>query len=286
MPPKTSSPYLTAGEIRSLAQAAELHPSKSKGQNFVIDQNTVKKIVTVAGVTADDHVLEVGPGFGSLTVGLLDTGCEVTAVEIDPRLARLLPATVEGKLPGARFSVIEDDALKLTEVPPGVTALVANLPYNVAVPVLIHLLEIHSGFHRVLVMVQAEVGWRLAAKPGTEHYGAPSVKVAWWGEWAVESAISRRVFWPEPRVDSVLVGMRQGEPPGSEGLRRMVFHLVDEGFRSRRKMSRQSLSAVWGGAGEASRQIELAGLDPESRCETWSLDDFIALASRMEETAR
>jgi len=276
MPPETR--FLQAPDIRELAERTGVSPSKSKGQNFVIDANTVRKIVSLSGAQPGEHVLEVGPGFGSLTVGLVGAGCRVTAIEIDSRLAAELPSVIGQRAPGGVFEVIEADALRVESVPEDVVSLVANLPYNVAVPVLIHLLEIHPGFRRVLVMVQAEVGWRLAAPPASEHYGAPSVKVAWWGQWAVESSISRRVFWPEPRVDSVLVGMHRRESPGGELLRRRVFDLVDAGFRTRRKMSRQALSEVFGSSSLASSAIERAGLNPESRCETWSLDDFVALA--------
>lgn len=269
---------LGAADIRRLAEATQLNPSKSKGQNFVIDANTVRKIVALSGADAGEHVLEVGPGFGSLTLGLADAGCRVTAIEIDPRLAGMLAPTVHERIPTADLTVIEADALGVESIPEDVVSLIANLPYNVAVPVLIHLLEIHPGFRRVLVMVQAEVGWRLAAPPGSEHYGAPSVKVAWWGEWSVESTISRRVFWPEPRVDSVLVGMRARATPGDEALRKRVFALVDSGFRTRRKMSRQALSDLFGSAAAASEEISAAGLNPESRCETWSLNDFVRLA--------
>ena len=191
MPPETR--FLQAPDIRELAERTGVNPSKSKGQNFVIDANTVRKIVSLSGAQPGEHVLEVGPGFGSLTVGLVGAGCQVTAIEIDSRLAAELPSVIGQRAPGGVFDVIEADALRVESVPEDVVSLVANLPYNVAVPVLIHLLEIHPGFRRVLVMVQAEVGWRLAAPPGSEHYGAPSVKVAWWGQWAVESSISRRV---------------------------------------------------------------------------------------------
>ncbi len=276
MPP--SSALLLAPDIRALATALDLHPSKARGQNFVIDPNTVRKIVSQAGLGEHTHVLEVGPGFGSLTLGMLEAGHKVTAIEIDSRMASLLPQTVAARIPGAQFRVIEADALTVDALDADITALVANLPYNVSVPVLIHLLELHPAFERVLVMVQAEVGWRLAAGPGTEHYGAPSVKVAWFGNWSVESTISRRVFWPEPRVDSVLVGMHATTPPGDEILRRKVFDLVDAGFHTRRKMARQSLSGVLGSVAEASALMESVGLRPDSRCETWSLNDFVALA--------
>lgn len=276
MPP--SSALLLAPDIRALAAVLNFQPSKARGQNFVIDPNTVRKIVSQAGLDSHTHAVEVGPGFGSLTLGMLEAGHRVTAIEIDPRMANLLPQTVAARIPGAEFSVVEADALSVDVLEPDITALVANLPYNVSVPVLIHLLELHPAFSRVLVMVQAEVGWRLAAAPGTEHYGAPSVKLAWFGRWSVESNISRRVFWPEPRVDSVLVGMHATAPPGDEILRRKVFDLVDAGFHTRRKMARQSLSGIFGSVADASAVMESVGLRPDSRCETWSLDDFVALA--------
>lgn len=277
MPPEQVS-YLGAAEIRSLATRLGLSPQKSLGQNFLHDANTVRKIVQLAALPPRAEVVEVGPGFGSLTIGLLDAGASVTAVEMDSRLAEALPGVVAQHVPGAPLEVIQADALRWDDVPSTATHLVANLPYNVAVPVVIHLLSIHPGFSRVVVMVQAEVGWRLAAAPGTEHYGAPSVKVAWWGSWRVAFSVSRRVFWPEPRVDSVLVEMHQVSPPGDEALRTEVFSLIDEGFRTRRKMSRQALSGALGGLARTSSLIEQAGLDPTSRCETWSLADFVALA--------
>lgn len=277
MPPSTHGAYLQARDIRELAQRYDLRPSKSKGQNFLCDANTVRKIVALSAVGPGDRVLEVGPGFGSLTLGLLEAGASVTAVEIDARLASATVAAVQERIPDAPLKVIEADALGLESVDPTIEYLVANLPYNVAVPVVLHLLALHPGFRRVLVMVQAEVGWRVAASAGTEHYGAPSVKAAWWGDWAVESTISRKVFWPEPRVDSVLVGMHSHTPPGDDALRRRVFRLVDAGFRSRRKMSRQALSEIFGDVSASSRVIESAGLDPTSRCETWSLQDFVRL---------
>ena len=270
--------FLQPGEIRELADSLGVVPSKSRGQNFVVDANTVRKIVAQAGLTTGQTVVEVGPGLGSLTVALLNAGHPVHAIEIDSRMAKALESTVTRKLPGAPLEVVCADAMKVLSLPEKATAVVANLPYNVAVPILIHFLTIQPNLARVLVMVQAEVGWRLAARPGSEHYGAPSVKVAWWGEWALEGSISRSVFWPKPRVDSVLVGMRHRRPPGEEQLRHKVFQLVDEGFRTRRKMARQSLAALFGGAAEASKALSKVGIDPESRCETWSLADFVAVA--------
>lgn len=284
MPPEARGAYLQARDIRQLASAYELTPQKSKGQNFLGDANTVRKIVSLSGVGPGDSVVEVGPGFGSLTVGLLHAGASVTAIEIDPRLARATSEVVANRLPDAPLEVVCADALRLEEVPGAPEYLVANLPYNVAVPVVIHLLSLHPGFQRVLVMVQAEVGWRIAATPGSEHYGSPSVKCAWWGTWSVESTISRKVFWPEPRVDSVLVGMHSHPPVGDNATRRRVFRLIDAGFNTRRKMSRQALAEALGGVSQATLAIESAGLDPTSRCETWSLDNFVALDAWLEST--
>lgn len=277
MPPSDPGVYLQTRDIRSLAERYGVSPQKSKGQNFLCDANTVRKIVALSGAGTGDSVLEVGPGFGSLTLGLLAAGARVTAIEIDSRLAQAVHEVASERVPEQSLQVIEADALHVESVDPELTFLVANLPYNVAVPVVLHLLALNPGFERVLVMVQAEVGWRIAAAPGTEHYGAPSVKAAWWGPWAVESAISRKVFWPEPRVDSVLVGMRAQTPPGDAQLRKRVFALIDAGFRSRRKMSRQALSDHYGSVAQATAAIEHAGLEPTSRCETWSLEDFVRL---------
>lgn len=273
-------PFLGAAEIRALAHTLGLQPTKALGQNFVHDANTVRKIVELSGVSPGDTVLEVGPGLGSLTLGLLHHGAQVVAWEIDPVLAAQLPVTAERRGVGERLTVVTGDALVLSEVPREVSALVANLPYNVSVPVLIHLLEVAPWMQRILVMVQAEVGHRIAAPPGSKAYGAPSVKLAWWGRWRVESTVSARVFWPEPRVDSVLVGMEAHPPPGDDELRQEVFELIDAGFQSRRKMARQSLARAFGGSAEAAEAIASAGLSGTDRCEQWTLDDFVALARR------
>jgi len=272
------STYLGAADIRELAATLGLRPTKTLGQNFVHDANTVRKIVEQAGVTPGSHVLEIGPGLGSLTLGLAHAGATVTAWEIDPVLATQLPLTLEQRGVANRVTVVTGDALRLTDIPRGVTSLVANLPYNVSVPVLVHVLEQAPWISRVLVMVQAEVGHRIAAKPGSKVYGAPSVKLAWWGVWRVEAPVSKRVFWPEPRVDSVLVGMVATTPPGDNQLRRRVFGLVDAGFGVRRKMARQALAGFFGGVDAASEAISRAGLTPTDRCEQWSLADFVALA--------
>ena len=272
------STFLGAGEIRELAELLDLRPTKSLGQNFVHDANTVRKIVEQAGVVPGSHVLEIGPGLGSLTLGLAHHGALVTAWEIDPVLATQLPITLERKGVADRVTVVLGDALRLSDVPHDVTALVANLPYNVSVPVLIHVLEHAPWISRVLVMVQAEVGHRIAAPPGSKVYGSPSVKLAWWGDWRVEATISKRVFWPEPRVDSVLVGMMSTTPPGDDELRKRVFQIVDVGFGARRKMARQALADIFGGVDRATEVILAAGMQPTDRCEQWRLQDFVSLA--------
>lgn len=268
---------LGAAEIRSLAARLDLTPTKRWGQNFVVDVNTVRRIVRTADVAGRD-VVEVGPGLGSLTLGLTEAGARVAAVEIDPRLAELLPETVARKQPEARLEVVHHDALTIESLPFPPEAIVANLPYNVSVPVLIHLLERFPTIDRALVMVQAEVGHRLAAKPGSKTYGSPSAKVAWWGPWALEGDVSRQIFWPVPNVDSVLVGFRRGPARGSEELRRATFAVIDGAFGQRRKMLRQALSGVYGSAAAATEVLERAGVEPTLRGEALALDDFIRIA--------
>jgi len=271
---------LGAAEVRRLAEGLELRPTKKLGQNFVHDANTVRRIVEIAGVQRDESVLEVGPGLGSLTLGILEAGAGVVAVEIDRRLAALLPETVQRHQPGAKLTVVAADALAVRELPGQPTRLVANLPYNVSVPVLLHLLETFPALRSAVVMVQAEVGERVAAAPGSRVYGAPSVKAAWYGSWRLAGTVSRQVFWPVPNVDSVLVGFERGLPPGDEDERLRVFELVEAAFGQRRKMLRQSLQAQLGAAGtaEASAILESAGIEPTSRGEQLSLGDFLAIA--------
>lgn len=272
---------LGAGEIRALAADLDVTPTKKLGQNFVVDANTVRKIVHVAEVRPGDSVVEVGPGLGSLTLAILEAGALVTAVEIDHRLAARLPATAaaHGVADGA-LTVVDADALRVTELPGDPTVLVANLPYNVSVPVLLHFLETFPGIERGVVMVQAEVGERLAAPPGSKVYGAPSVKAAWYGPWRLAGTVSRRVFWPVPNVDSVLVGFhRDPQPRGDEDERRRVFKIVDAAFQQRRKMLRQALAGVLGGtAAEASAVLETAGVAPTARGEELGIDDFVRIA--------
>lgn len=272
---------LGAGEIRALAADLDVTPTKKLGQNFVVDANTVRKIVQVARVAPDDRVVEVGPGLGSLTLAILEAGASVTAVEIDHRLAERLPTTAAAHgVDPASLTVVDADALRVTDLPGDPTVLVANLPYNISVPVLLHFLEHFPGIERGVVMVQAEVGERLAAPPGSKIYGAPSVKAAWYGRWRLAGTVSRQVFWPVPNVDSVLVAFeRDVEARGTEDERRRTFQIVDAAFQQRRKMLRQALSGVFGGsAATASDTLERAGVAPTARGEELSIDDFVRIA--------
>jgi 16S rRNA (adenine1518-N6/adenine1519-N6)-dimethyltransferase len=267
----------------------------------------VRRIVRIAGVRPGDTVVEVGPGLGSLTLGLLEADARVVAVEIDNRHAAQLPQTVaqltdfsdtdvpntdasdadasDTDVPNTdasvadRLTVIRADALQLAELPHAPNRLVANLPYNVSVPVLLHLLENFDSIRSGVVMVQAEVGQRMAAVPGSKIYGGPSVKAAWYGTWRTAGQVSRQVFWPVPNVDSILVAFERHESePGDATLRRRTFELVDAAFQQRRKMLRQSLSVVFGDAQAASAALEAAGLAPTARGEALTVADFIALA--------
>jgi len=269
---------LGPAEIRDLAALLDLQPTKKLGQNFVIDANTVRRIVKTAGVVSGETAVEVGPGLGSLTLGLLETGASVVAVEIDNRLAGQLPITVEAMQPGVDLTVILQDAMKVIELPGDPTVLVANLPYNISVPVLLHFLEHFPSIQRGLVMVQAEVGNRLAAGPGSKVYGAPSAKAAWYGDWKTSGLVSRQVFWPVPNVDSILVGFERHELPGTEAERLATFELVDAAFQQRRKMLRQALAVVLGDSATASARLEAAGLAPTARGEELTILDFLAVA--------
>jgi 16S rRNA (adenine1518-N6/adenine1519-N6)-dimethyltransferase len=278
-PAKPGKTLLGPAEIRDLAEMLGVNPTKKLGQNFVIDANTVRRIVKVATVSPGDTVLEVGPGLGSLTLGLLEIGASVVAVEIDDRLAEQLPLTVELLQPGAPLTVIRNDALKITELPGDPSRLVANLPYNVSVPVLLYLLENFASIRAGVVMVQAEVGERLAAPPGNKIYGSPSVKAAWYGAFRTAGRVSRQVFWPVPGVDSILIAFeRRTEPLESEDLRRATFALVDAAFQQRRKMLRQSLSVVLGDSATASEVMSRAGIDPTTRGEQLTVEHFLAIA--------
>jgi 16S rRNA (adenine1518-N6/adenine1519-N6)-dimethyltransferase len=269
---------LGPAEVRALAAELDLRPTKQRGQNFVIDPNTVRRIAREAEVGPDDVVVEVGPGLGSLTLALLETGARVIAIEIDPVLASRLPVTIADRAPGQadRFDLVEADALRVSSVPgPPPTALVANLPYNVSVPVLLHLLALLPSLERVLVMVQAEVADRLAAAPGSKVYGIPSLKAAWYADVRRAGAVGRKVFWPEPNVESGLVAMTLREPPSTDVSRESVFALVDAAFSQRRKALRGVLR---GTLEDPTAALEAAGIDPLARGESLSIHDFVRLA--------
>ena len=269
---------LGAAEIRELAELLDLRPAKSLGQNFVIDGNVCQKIVRTAGVTANDVALEIGPGLGSLTLALLEVTPNVIAVEIDNRLAERLPITVsEHNKSDHRLTVLNIDALALRELPIAPTVLVANLPYNVSVPVLLHLLEILPSLNTGVVMVQAEVADRLAAKPGSKEYGIPSLKASWWAEVTGAGSVSRSIFWPVPGVDSKLVGFNRRATPGDEAMRKGVFQLIDAAFAQRRKMLRAALAVIFGSSAAAEAVLVAAGIDPTLRGETLLIDSFVAI---------
>ena len=276
---------LGASEIRSLAETLGIRPTKRLGQNFVIDANVCRKIVKTAGVTKNDVVLEIGPGLGSLTIVLLQEALSVIAVEIDPVLAGALKTTIGDRLPQlvTNLDVVNEDAMQLqqTETLDGKepTVLVANLPYNISVPVLLHILERFSTIQTGLVMVQAEVAERLAAKPGDKAYGIPSVKAAWWASLRKAGPVSRSVFWPIPNVDSGLVAFTRQAPPVCSVSRQEVFKVIDAAFATRRKMLRSALANWAGSPGQSEAFLIAAGVPPTVRGEELALEDFIAIAS-------
>jgi 16S rRNA (adenine1518-N6/adenine1519-N6)-dimethyltransferase len=271
---------LGAAQIRELAAALELKPSKSLGQNFVIDSNVCTKIVRTAAVGPTDIALEIGPGLGSLTLALLESAASVVAVEIDPRLAGQLSITVANHFEHPEnLTVLNQDALTIQTLPVNPTVLVANLPYNVSVPVLLHLLEKFESLRTGVVMVQAEVADRLAAKPGTKDYGIPSVKAAWWAEVKGAGSVSRSVFWPAPNVDSKLVSFTRRQTPGDEELRRKVFTIIDAAFAQRRKMLRSALSSLYGSSSAAEEILNRAKIDPTLRGEALEIAGFCAIAA-------
>jgi 16S rRNA (adenine1518-N6/adenine1519-N6)-dimethyltransferase len=268
---------LGPAEVRLLAERLGVRPTKQRGQNFVIDANTVRRIVRASGVTSADVVLEVGPGLGSLTLALLQVASRVVAIEIDPVLASALPATIAAYAPeqvGA-FEVVEGDALRVVEVPgPLPTALVANLPYNVSVPVLLHLMTTLTSLRHGLVMVQSEVADRLAAAPGSRTYGVPSVKAAWFADVRRAGSVGRNVFWPAPNVDSGLVAWTHREPPTTTVDREQVFRVVDAAFAQRRKTLRSTLKQLAGSAEAAEAALARAGVDPMARGESLDVHAF------------
>ncbi|MET3805281.1 16S rRNA (adenine1518-N6/adenine1519-N6)-dimethyltransferase [Nakamurella sp. UYEF19] len=272
---------LGAIEIRRLAAELDLRPTKTLGQNFVHDANTVRRIASAAKLDPSGHVLEIGPGLGSLTLALLETSATVTAVEIDPRLAGLLPVTVAAHAPSrtADLTVITADAMALSgaDIPGSPSALVANLPYNISVPVLLHLLAELPSLRRVMVMVQAEVADRLAAPPGSRTYGSPSAKAAWYGTAKRAGAVARSVFWPVPGVDSALVALDRHDTP-RVGDRKAVFAVIDAAFAQRRKTLRAALSGWAGSPVRAEELLRAADVDPGLRGEMLDIDAFARIA--------
>lgn len=285
----TSSPdggrLLGASDVRGLATRLGVRPTKQRGQNFVVDANTVRRIARRSGVGPGDVVLEVGPGLGSLTLALLEAGAEVTAVEVDPLLVGALADTVAAYAPAdhARLRVVEGDALTVADLPgPAPTHLVANLPYNVSVPVVLRALEDFPSVQRVLVLVQLEVAERLAATPGGKVYGVPSVKARWYADVVQAGTVPRSVFWPVPNVDSGLVELLRREPPAAPALRRAVFACIDAAFAQRRKTLRAALAGWAGSPAEAERLLVAAGVDPGARGEQLDVADFARVAAARE----
>ncbi|MFZ0530961.1 MAG: 16S rRNA (adenine(1518)-N(6)/adenine(1519)-N(6))-dimethyltransferase RsmA [Propionicimonas sp.] len=267
--------------IRELAAELELRPTKQRGQNFVHDPNTVRRIVTAAGIGPDDVVLEIGPGLGSLTLGLLEAAAEVVAIEIEHSLALRLPRTADERLPrrSDRLRVIDADALAVDVLPdPQPTAVVANLPYNVSVPVLLHVLARFPSVAKGLVMVQSEVADRLVAGPGSRTYGIPSVKLAWYAAARRVGSVPPTVFWPVPNVDSGLVELVRRDPPATTASRERVFGVVDAAFAQRRKMLRSALAGLFGSSAAASAALVRAGVDPQARGEILEVADFARIA--------
>ncbi len=275
--------------VRDLAGRLALRPTKQRGQNFVVDANTVRRIVAASQITADDVVLEIGPGLGSLTLGLLDVARHVIAVEIDGQLAGALGGTVTDRMPERvhALDVVTADALKITELPgPPPTAVVANLPYNVAVPVVLHLLATFDSWRRGMVMVQLEVADRLVAGPGSRTYGVPSVKLAWHAEAQRAGVVSPSVFWPVPNVDSGLVRIVRRPPPQTTASRTQVFAVVDAAFAQRRKMLRGALAGMFGSSSAAVEALVAAGVDPQARGEVLDVHAFARIAEQLPPPAR
>lgn len=270
---------LGGADVRALAAALGVVPTKKLGQNFVTDPNTIRKIVAQAKLTGDETVVEIGPGLGSLTLGLLEVAKNVIAVEIDHKMAAAIQDTVSKRAPGKNFFLVSADALKVTELPLEPQALVANLPYNISVPVLLHFLEHFPTIHSGLVLVQAEVAHRLAATPGSKVYGVPSAKLAWYAQSNLAGNIGRNIFWPQPNVDSALVYfIKRVTPLGDEALRLATFQVIDEAFSQRRKTLRQAL-ANWAGSPALAEQILLrTGIDPTKRGEALEIMDFVSIA--------
>lgn len=270
---------LGAVDIRDLASRLDVKPTKKLGQNFVTDPNTIRRIVSAAKLNGTETVVEIGPGLGSLTLGLLEVARKVIAVEIDPKMAAELESTIAKRAPGTDFTLVRDDALKVGSLPEAPDALVANLPYNISVPVLLHFLENFNSIQTGLVLVQAEVAHRLAAAPGSKIYGIPSVKLAWYADSALAGNVGRNIFWPAPNVDSALVYFsKRAVPLGDEKLRVATFEVADAAFGQRRKTLRQALSTWAGSPAEAERILVAAGVSPQSRGEELDVHQFVSIA--------
>lgn len=269
---------LGAADVRELATRLDVTPTKKLGQNFVTDPNTIRRIVSAAKLSGDETVVEIGPGLGSLTLGLLEFAKKVIAVEIDPKMAAELEATIAKRAPGKNFTLIREDALKVESLEIAPDALVANLPYNISVPVLLHFLEQFPSIQKGLVLVQAEVAHRLAATPGSKIYGVPSVKLAWYANSALAGNVGRNIFWPVPNVDSALVYFaKRSQALGSDQERLATFALADAAFGQRRKTLRQAISAWAGSAAEAERILIAAGISPQSRGEELDVHQFLSI---------
>jgi 16S rRNA (adenine1518-N6/adenine1519-N6)-dimethyltransferase len=275
---------LGAAQIREIAARIGVTPTKKLGQNFVVDANTCRRIVKSADVTSEDIAVEIGPGLGSLTLAIMEAASETIAVEIDPRLAQELPNTVAANgFDVSKLTVINQDALETQSLPKDPTVLVANLPYNVSVPVLLHFMERFPTLRAGVVMVQSEVADRLAAKPGSKSYGSPSVKATWWADMSAAGGVGRSIFWPVPNVDSSLVKFVRHEPAGDAAKRKLVFEVIDAAFAQRRKMLRGALGELFSTRGlKAEECIARAGIDPTARGEVLVLADFIAIANTLE----
>jgi 16S rRNA (adenine1518-N6/adenine1519-N6)-dimethyltransferase len=275
-----SEKFLGAAQIRQIASQLELTPTKKWGQNFVIDPNTVRRIVEFGGITSVDEVVEIGPGLGSLTIGLLAQAKSVVAIEIDKRLAEQLPKTIS-ELDvdlAKKLIVLNEDALKIEQIPTQATKLVANLPYNISVPVILHFLEKFPSIREILVMVQAEVGERLAAGPGSKIYGVPSVKARFYGEVAKVATISRQIFWPVPNVDSVLVRIVRHDESPDLAIKEQLFSVVDAAFSQRRKTLRSALSSFLGGSAQVDVVLAEAGVNSGLRGEQLDIAAFLAIS--------
>jgi 16S rRNA (adenine1518-N6/adenine1519-N6)-dimethyltransferase len=269
---------LGAAEIRSLASELDLRPTKKLGQNFVIDPNTIRKIVAAANLSATDKVVEIGPGLGSLTLGLLEKVDQLIAIEFDQKLASKLASTLKQKAPDKSCQIVHADAMGVTELGFEPDALVANLPYNISVPVILHFLESFPSITKVLVLVQAEVAARLVAGPGSKTYGSPSAKLAWYGKATAAGVVSRSIFWPVPNVDSALVYFEKSSTPSPSELRGEVFRVIDGAFAQRRKTLRQALATWAGSPDQAEKILVKARVSPQARGEDLSIDDFIKVA--------